>query len=132
MRSIAIEYTFKIILAIIVVVALTGILLLFKDNITGYIKSTFGGNEKKEMMSGIKVDSMESLANYVLSCYQSNIKGSCAVIQYVGRSFTCQSLKNYLYSMDKNIIIGNCNDISTNSLVEIYVRAEKIIDIYAK
>lgn len=129
-QSLPINYTFEIILGIIVVVILTSIIIMFRSNIVNYFQNNFFHKNSNTQISA-SVNTESALANYILACYQHATQGLCYVVQYTGSSVSCSSLINKVDS-EENIPITGCpNDVNIQqyNLISIYYIEPGIIKL---
>jgi len=120
-QELPINYTFLIIIGIIVTVVILGIIFLLKGNITSYINSIMPKYNNTQTVVETNVSSIQDVAMDVVSCYYKKAQGLCYLINYQGSPFTCQDLINNVSSIDPNVVMQNCNyNISPGEYILIY------------
>jgi len=120
-QELPINYTFLIIIGIIVTVVILGIIFLLRGNITSYINNIMPKYNSTQTVVETNVSSIQDVAMDVVSCYYKKAQGLCYLINYQGKPFTCQDLINNVNSIDPNVVMQNCNyNINQGEYILIY------------
>lgn len=131
-NDLAIEYTFKIIIGIIVVLVVVGLILTFRQDIYNTFSSLFKPKNQNNIVVQSNVN-LKELIYYIIACYQKKTPGVCYVVEYNDNPISCQDLISDVQSINPNVIIKPCNyQISQGNLVEISYLDNGIIDIYVQ
>ncbi|MFP3131719.1 MAG: hypothetical protein RXQ77_00020 [Candidatus Nanopusillus sp.] len=120
-QELPINYTFLIIIGIVVTLVIVGIIFLLKGNITSYIDNTIPKYNNTQTVVETNISSIQDVAMDVVSCYYKKAQGLCYLINYQGNPFTCQDLINNVSSIDPNVVMQNCNyNINTGDYILVY------------
>jgi hypothetical protein len=120
-QELPVNYTFLIIIGIIVTVVILGIIFLLRGNITSYINSIMPKYNNTQTVVETNVNSIQDVAMDVVACYYKKAQGLCYLINYQGEPFTCQDLINNVNSIDPNVVMQNCNyNINPGEYILIY------------
>jgi uncharacterized protein (UPF0333 family) len=120
-QELPVNYTFLIIIGIIVTVVILGIIFLLKGNITSYINSIIPKYNNTQTVVETNVSSIQDVAMDIVACYYKRAQGLCYLINYQGNPFTCQDLINNVSSIDPNVVIQNCNyNINPGEYILVY------------
>jgi len=120
-QELPINYTFLIIIGIIVISVITGIIFLLKGNIISYISNTIPKYNNTQTVVETNVSSIQDVAMDVVACYYKKAQGLCYLINYQGSPFTCQDLINNVRSIDPNVVMQNCNyNINPGEYILVY------------
>jgi|GEM_PF-1753634 len=120
-QELPINYTFLIIIGIVVTLVIVGIIFLLKGNITSYIDNTIPKYNNTQTVVETNITSIQDVAMDVVSCYYKKAQGLCYLINYQGNPFTCQDLINNVSSIDPNVVMQNCNyNINTGDYILVY------------
>jgi hypothetical protein len=120
-QELPINYTFLIIIGIIVTVVILGIIFLLRGNITSYISSIMPKYNNTQTVVETNVSSIQDVAMDVVACYYKKAQGLCYLINYEGSPFTCLDLINNVSSIDQNVVMQNCNyNINPGEYILIY------------
>jgi hypothetical protein len=120
-QELPVNYTFLIIIGIIVTLVIVGIIFLLKGNITSYINNILPKYNNTQTIVETNVTSIQDVAMDIVACYYKKAQGLCYLINYQGKPFTCQDLINNVSSIDPNVIMQNCNyNISSGEYILVY------------
>jgi len=120
-QELPVNYTFLIIIGIIVTLVIVGIIFLLKGNITSYINNIIPKYNNTKTVVETNITSIQDVAMDVISCYYKKSQGLCYLINYQGEPFKCQDLINNVSSIDPNVIMQNCNyNINPGEYILVY------------